>query len=149
MVDEFVTLIKGGLSIIEYTQKFDRLARFALEIVQTEAIQIQRFVKGIKPVIARDLRMNNAEVVSYAEILDKALDVEYLEDRIWKDSAARRTANKNNGFHENNKRKAHEGQSNGNDKRPSPLAPNDINHNNRNHHNNHNNHNNGHNRRTH
>ncbi|XP_062100177.1 uncharacterized protein LOC133806059 [Humulus lupulus] len=86
-VDEFVTLVQGRLSLTAYAHKFDRLARFAPkivlklvkymvemfmheEIVPTEAMQFQRFVKGLKPTIVRDVKMNNAEVVSYAEILE-------------------------------------------------------------------------------
>ena len=42
--------------------------------------------------IARDVRMTSAEVVSYVEVLDIALEVEHLEERIWKDNAARREA---------------------------------------------------------
>ncbi|XP_062100165.1 uncharacterized protein LOC133806045 [Humulus lupulus] len=41
-VDEFVKLTQGNLSITVYAQKFDRLARFAPEIVQTEAMRVQR-----------------------------------------------------------------------------------------------------------
>ncbi|XP_062118249.1 uncharacterized protein LOC133831855 [Humulus lupulus] len=90
--DEFVTLVQGNLSVTDYEQKFDRLARFAHEIVPTEAMWVQRFMRGFKPMIARDLKMTNAKVVSYAKMLDKALEAKYLEDRIWKDSAARREA---------------------------------------------------------
>ncbi|XP_062093562.1 uncharacterized protein LOC133799576 [Humulus lupulus] len=96
-VDEFVTLVQGNLSVTDYAQKFDRLARFAPEVVPTETF---------------------AEVVSYAEVLDKSLEAEYLEERIWKDNAARRENYRNKGFHEGNKRKANEGQNSGADKRP-------------------------------
>ncbi|XP_062089552.1 uncharacterized protein LOC133796086 [Humulus lupulus] len=141
-VDEFVTLVQRNLSITNYAQKFDRLVRFAPEIVPTKAIRVQRFMRGLKPMSVRDVNTTIAEVVSYAEVLDKALEAEYLEDRMWKDSAARREVNRNKGFHEGNKRKAHKGQSNGNDKRPRPPVTNSNNHNNHNHHNNHNSHNN-------
>ncbi|XP_062119045.1 uncharacterized protein LOC133832754 [Humulus lupulus] len=78
-VDKFMTLVQGKLSVTDYAQNFDR-----------------------------DVKMTSAEVVSDAEVLGKALEAEYLEDRIWKDNVARREANRKKGFHEGNKRKAHE-----------------------------------------
>ncbi|XP_062089408.1 uncharacterized protein LOC133795940 [Humulus lupulus] len=99
--------------------------------------------------IARDVKMTNAEVVSYAEVLDKALKAKYLEDRIWKDGTVRREANRNKGFHEGNKKKANKGQSSGTDKKPRTLATNNNNHNSYNHHNNCNNYNNDRNRGNH
>ncbi|XP_062118967.1 uncharacterized protein LOC133832669 [Humulus lupulus] len=91
-VDEFVTLVQGNLSVTNYAQKFDKLAKFSPEVVPTEALQVQRFMRGLKPMNSRDVKMTSAEVVSYAEVLDKALEAEYLEDRIRKDNAARREA---------------------------------------------------------
>ncbi|XP_062118999.1 uncharacterized protein LOC133832702 [Humulus lupulus] len=96
-------------------------------------MRVQRFVKGLKPMIARDVRMTSAEVASYAEVLDRALEAEYLEDRIWKDNVARRESHRNKNFHENNKRKAIEGQNSGVDKRPRPPVLNSSNHNSQNH----------------
>ncbi|XP_062118562.1 uncharacterized protein LOC133832204, partial [Humulus lupulus] len=124
-----------SLSVTDYAQKFDQLAKFAPEVVPTDTMRIQRFVKGLKPMIARDVRMTSAEVASYAEILDRALEAEYLEDRIWKDNAARRESHRNKNFHENNKRKAIEGQNSGVDKRPRPPVPNSSYHNSQNHNN--------------
>ncbi|XP_062104940.1 uncharacterized protein LOC133816496 [Humulus lupulus] len=109
-VDEFVTLIQGNLSITNYAQKFDRLAKFAPEVVPPEALRVQRFMRGLKTMIGRDATMTNTEVVSYAKILDRALEAEYLEDRIWKDNAARRKVHRNKGSNEGNKRKANEGR---------------------------------------
>ncbi|XP_062103554.1 uncharacterized protein LOC133814635 [Humulus lupulus] len=106
-VDDFVTLVQRNLSATDYAQKFDKLVRFVPEIVPTEAMRVQKFIKRLKTMIARDVKMISVEVVSYTEVFDKAFDVEYLEDRRWKDSAARRDANRNKGFHEGNKRKAH------------------------------------------
>ncbi|XP_062103192.1 uncharacterized protein LOC133814216 [Humulus lupulus] len=97
-VDEVVTLFQGNLSIADYAHKFDRLARFTSKIVPTEAMRVARFKEGLKSMIARDVKLTNVKMVSYAKVLDKALDVEYLEERIWKDSVERRVANRNKGF---------------------------------------------------
>ncbi|XP_062114355.1 uncharacterized protein LOC133825429 [Humulus lupulus] len=88
-VDEFVTLVQGNLSVTNYAQNFDRLAKFAPEVVPTETLRVQKFLRGLKPMIVSDVRMTSPEVVSYAEVLDRALEAKYLEERIWKDNAAR------------------------------------------------------------
>ncbi|XP_062109837.1 uncharacterized protein LOC133821692 [Humulus lupulus] len=132
-VDEFLTLVQGNLLVTDYAQKFDQLAKFSPEVVPNDALQVQRFVRGLKPMIARDVRMTSAEVVNYAEVLDRALEAEYLEERIWKDNAARRENNRNKSFQEGNKRKANEGQNSGADKRPRFPATNSNNHNPQNH----------------
>ncbi|XP_062075124.1 uncharacterized protein LOC133779147 [Humulus lupulus] len=44
-VDEFVTLVQGNLSVIDYAQKFDRLEKFSPEVVPTETLRVQRFVR--------------------------------------------------------------------------------------------------------
>ncbi|XP_062100189.1 uncharacterized protein LOC133806071 [Humulus lupulus] len=89
-VDEFVTLVQGNLFVTNYAQKFNRLEKFAPEVVPTETLRAQRFIRGLKPMITRDVMMTSVELVSYAEVLDRELEAEYLEDRIWKDNAARR-----------------------------------------------------------
>ncbi|XP_062100009.1 uncharacterized protein LOC133805879 [Humulus lupulus] len=137
-VDEFVTLVQGNLSVTDYAQKFDRLEKISSEVVPTETLRVQRFVRGIKPMIARDVMMTNAKVFNYAEVLDRAVKDEYLEDRIWKDNASRRENYRNKGFNEGNKMKANEGQNNGTDKRPRPPTMNNNSHNTQNP-NNHNN----------
>ncbi|XP_062117953.1 uncharacterized protein LOC133831599 [Humulus lupulus] len=132
-VDEFITLVQGNLSVTDHAPKFDRLAKFSPEVVPTYALRVQRFVRGLKPMIAREVRMTSAEVVSYAEVLDRALEATYLEEQIWKDNAARRENHRNKSFRESNKRKANEGQNSGVDKRPRPPATNSSNHNSQNH----------------
>ncbi|XP_062113876.1 uncharacterized protein LOC133824876 [Humulus lupulus] len=89
-VDEFVTLVQGNLSVTDYAHKFDRLAKFAPEVVPTETLRVQRFVRGLKSMIPRDVMMTSSEVVSYVKVLYRALEAEYLEDQIGKDNAARR-----------------------------------------------------------
>ncbi|XP_062113059.1 uncharacterized protein LOC133824205 [Humulus lupulus] len=108
-VDKFVTLVQGNLSVTYYALKFDRFVKFAPEMMPTDALRVQRFVRGLKPMISSDVMMTSAEVVNYAEVLDRALKIEYLEERIRKDNAARRENYWNKGFNEGNKRKANEG----------------------------------------
>ena len=39
-VDEFITLVQGNLSVTDYAQKFDRLAKFSPEVVPTDALRV-------------------------------------------------------------------------------------------------------------
>ena len=48
-VDEFVTLVQGNPSVTDYPHKFDRLTRFAHEIVPIEAMGVQRFMRYLSP----------------------------------------------------------------------------------------------------
>ena len=50
-VDEFIALTQGNSSVTEYARMFDRLAKFAADMVPTETLRIQRFVEGLKPIV--------------------------------------------------------------------------------------------------
>lgn len=54
-VDEILTLVHGNFLVKDYTRKFDQLAKFANEVVPTKAIRVERFMRGLKPTIARDV----------------------------------------------------------------------------------------------
>ena len=46
-VDEFIALNQGNSTMKKYAKKFDRLAKFIADMVPTETLQIQRFVKRL------------------------------------------------------------------------------------------------------
>ncbi|XP_062080867.1 uncharacterized protein LOC133785662 [Humulus lupulus] len=52
-VDEFATLTQGNITVTEYALKFDRLAKFTADLVPTNATRVDRFVRGLKYMIAR------------------------------------------------------------------------------------------------
>ena len=56
-IEEFVGLLQGKLSVSEYTQTFDRLARFVPELVPTDRARRDKFVRGLSSMIARDIRI--------------------------------------------------------------------------------------------
>ncbi|XP_062085384.1 uncharacterized protein LOC133791474 [Humulus lupulus] len=68
----------------EMSIKFDRLAKFATDLVPTNATRVDRFVRGLKPMIAKD-----AEIVSiggnntYAQVLERAFTAERKEEKIF------------------------------------------------------------------
>ncbi|XP_062099687.1 uncharacterized protein LOC133805521 [Humulus lupulus] len=95
-VDDFATLTQGNKTVTEYALKFDRLTKFAADLVLTNATRVDQFIRGLKRMIARDM-----EIVSiggnctYAHVLESALTTERMENRIWKEGAAKREARKN------------------------------------------------------
>ncbi|XP_062073472.1 uncharacterized protein LOC133777748 [Humulus lupulus] len=87
-VEEFIRLLQGGLSVTECALKFDRLAKFAMELVPTDGTQRERFLQGLQPRLARDVRITTvAGVTTYAQVVEKALTAESPENKIWRDSA--------------------------------------------------------------
>ena len=108
-MEEFIALTQGNSSVTEYARKFDRLAKFVADMVPTETLRIQRFVKGLKPMIARDVKLIQG-IITYAETLEVALEAEQAEERIWKEGAAKWDAKKNNNDQNDHKRKHDGGQ---------------------------------------
>ncbi|XP_060969266.1 uncharacterized protein LOC133036664 [Cannabis sativa] len=82
--DEFMNLRQNNLTVTEYARQFDRLAKFAQEIVPTEALRVKRFLKGMNPMIKKDVKIMVGTNTVYAEVLEKALEAELLENDIKK-----------------------------------------------------------------
>ncbi|KAM6587859.1 hypothetical protein CsatA_010464 [Cannabis sativa] len=93
-VDEFTGLVQGSLTVTEYAQKFDRLAKFAPDLVPTDRVRAHRFVEGLKPMVARDVEIVSRGQFSYAQVVEMALTAERSENKIWKENAARRESKK-------------------------------------------------------
>ena len=51
-VNEFVGLVQGSMTVTEYALKFDRLAKFAPDLVPTDAARQDRFIRGLNAMIA-------------------------------------------------------------------------------------------------
>ncbi|XP_062100933.1 uncharacterized protein LOC133806866 [Humulus lupulus] len=95
-VDEFATLTQGNMTVTEYTLMFDRLAMFAVELVPTNATRVDWFVQGLKPMITRDVEIVSVGGNStYAQVLERALIAERMENKIWMKGVAKRKARKN------------------------------------------------------
>ena len=90
-VNEFVSLVQGNMTVTEYALKFDRLAKFAPDLVPTDAARQDRFIRGLNAMIARDVRITTVPGgTTYAQAVEKALTAEEAENKIWKESAVRR-----------------------------------------------------------
>lgn len=51
---EFQQLVQGNMTVLEYLTKFERLSRYAPELVDTVEKKIAKFLEGLNPIIERD-----------------------------------------------------------------------------------------------
>ena len=51
---ELQQLKQGNMTVLEYVTKFERLARYARELIDTGQKKITKFLEGLNPVIIRD-----------------------------------------------------------------------------------------------
>ncbi|XP_062113420.1 uncharacterized protein LOC133824540 [Humulus lupulus] len=56
-VDEFATLSQRNMTVPKYALKFEKIAKFAADQVPTKVARVDRFVCGLKPMIARDVKI--------------------------------------------------------------------------------------------
>ena len=77
---EFLYLTQGNQTVMEYDRAFTQLSRFAESLVATEKDRVERFVNGLKLSLQKDLAL--CELSSHAEVLDKALKVEWVRDQM-------------------------------------------------------------------
>ncbi|XXG82766.1 hypothetical protein AAC387_Pa10g0658 [Persea americana] len=52
---EFQQLKQGSMSVLEYVTKFERLGRYARELIDTEQKKIAKFLEGLNPKLMRDV----------------------------------------------------------------------------------------------
>ena len=89
--EEFVGLVQGKLSVTEYVQTFDRLARFAPEMVPTDRARRDKFLRGLNSMIARNVGITmDVSRTTYAQVVERALYAERAEERVTRELAARR-----------------------------------------------------------
>ena len=75
----------------EYAQVFDRLARFAPELVPTNRSRRDKFIRGLNSMVARDVHITmSLTETTYAQAVERALTAERAEQRINQENAARR-----------------------------------------------------------
>lgn len=62
-VEEFMSLVQGIMTVLEYAQVFDRLARFAPELVPTNRSRRDKFIRGLNSIVTRyvHITMNLSE----------------------------------------------------------------------------------------
>ena len=71
LMDKFLDLEQKNLSVDEYRDEFDRLAKYAPGIVLTEASRAWKFVRGLRPDTKK--RMSGKEWTSLRKAYEAAL----------------------------------------------------------------------------
>ena len=54
-MEEFASLVQGRMTVTEYAQIFDRLARYAPELNPTDRARRDKFIRGLNSMVARDV----------------------------------------------------------------------------------------------
>lgn len=67
---EFQTLVKGHVTVMEYSNKFTKLSNFADELVAMEKMKKDKFVEGLRPDIKKDEHLHALQ--TYNKALKKA-----------------------------------------------------------------------------
>ena len=55
--------------VVEYARKFDRLAKFAPELVPTDFTRLTKFVRGLRPKMELGVKLENPVNTTYANVL--------------------------------------------------------------------------------
>ncbi|XP_075500063.1 uncharacterized protein LOC142538634 [Primulina tabacum] len=87
-VKEFLELRQDALSVTEYTLKFEEGCVFVPFIAENDKDKGEHFLRGLKPEIRRDVHMS--KVVTYQDIVERALLAEHDEQEIEKERQLRR-----------------------------------------------------------
>ncbi|XP_075518281.1 uncharacterized protein LOC142552391 [Primulina tabacum] len=89
-VNEFLELRQDSMSIVEYTLKFEEGCVFVPFIAENNKDKGEHFFRGLKPDIRRDVHMS--KVITYQDIVERALLAEHDEQEIEKERQLRRQA---------------------------------------------------------
>ena len=79
-MEEFVRLVQGTMTVTEYAQIFDRLARFAPELVLTDRARRDKFIRGLNSMVVRDVSITmSLTETTYAQVVERDLLAERVE----------------------------------------------------------------------
>ena len=56
-MNEFIQLRQGTMTVGEYIRKFEQLSRFATHMVNTNILKVERFLKGLRLELYRNMNM--------------------------------------------------------------------------------------------
>ncbi|KAF4401832.1 hypothetical protein G4B88_013119 [Cannabis sativa] len=87
--EDFVKLTQGKMSVVEYTLEFDRLSKFAGDLVPTDFTRKQKYVQGLNATISRDLKITTSHDTLYKRGVDLALIAEEAEQQVMKEQGAK------------------------------------------------------------
>lgn len=78
---EFQQLVQGNMSVLEYLTKFERLSRYAPELVDTVDKKIAKFLEGLNPIIERDAT-GVVPLITFEEAVKRAYKFENFHHKI-------------------------------------------------------------------
>ncbi|XXG88487.1 hypothetical protein AAC387_Pa12g0687 [Persea americana] len=78
---EFQQLRQGNMTVLEYLTKFERLPRYAPELIDTEEKKITKFLEGLHPVIEWDAT-SVVLPATFAEAIKRAYKFESINNKI-------------------------------------------------------------------
>ncbi|KAK6151884.1 hypothetical protein DH2020_014519 [Rehmannia glutinosa] len=67
---EFMGLVQGNMSVLDYERKFNQLSRYATHLVSTDQMKAERFVEGLRPELSGIVCVLGD--VTYAQAVDRA-----------------------------------------------------------------------------
>ncbi|KAJ8619853.1 hypothetical protein MRB53_028382 [Persea americana] len=71
---EFANLIQGNMTVAEYEAKFSELARYAPHLIPDEASKADKFEKGLRPILMKQVA--GFELEDYDKLVTKAFKME-------------------------------------------------------------------------
>ena len=80
---EFQQLVQGNMTVQEYLTKFERLSRYAPELINTVEKKIAKFLEGLNPITERDV-IGVVPPVTFEEAVRRAYKFENLNNKILK-----------------------------------------------------------------
>uniref|UniRef100_A0A803PIB0 Retrotransposon gag domain-containing protein n=1 Tax=Cannabis sativa TaxID=3483 RepID=A0A803PIB0_CANSA len=81
---DFVKLVQGDKTVVEYTLEFDLLSKFAGDLVPTDFTRKQKYVTRLDATISQDLKIITDHGTLYKKVVERALIVEEVEQQIKK-----------------------------------------------------------------
>ena len=86
---EFQLLKQGDMTVLQHVMKFERLSRYAPELVDTEQKKIIKFLEGLNPIIERDAT-GVVLPVTFQKAVKRAYKFEDINNKIIKDAQRKR-----------------------------------------------------------
>ena len=83
------------MTVLEYVTKFERLARYARELIDTEQKKITKFLEGLNPILMRDVT-GVVPPATFDEAVTRAYKFEDINNHIIRDRKQR--------YHQQNQR---------------------------------------------
>ena len=72
------------MTVLEYVTKFERLSKYAAEMIDTELKKITHFIEGLNPVLKRDV-IGVVPPATFDEVVKRAYTFEEINNEITRD----------------------------------------------------------------